>query len=270
MSLTGIGAIAGIPLALVGAGVGTVGGLTVGGGIIGETVAKNKQLQGASKHLQADYFHSMQLRILIGRAANNEDFADKLNFPIQDAASMLFLLGRFAKFATTSTALAKAIAVGVARGTATAGLHIAGMVISAVLIPVDLVQLILSSVKIHRKNKSEVVINTEKLADDLESELFFLLKDKGYTLVEINRFDSERQGHTLLLAVEGSSAKEISANSNISLEDIHTNHVVIADCIGEEIDPLLYEKLIKKWTDEGGNEEIPGGRNEEMLSLESL
>ena len=276
MSLTGIGAIAGIPLALVGAGVGTVGGLTVGGGIIGETIAKNKQLQGASKHLQADYFHSMQLRILIGRAANSEDFADKLNFPIQDAASMLFLLGRFAKFATTSTALAKAIAVGVARGTATAGLHIAGMVISAVLIPVDLVQLILSSVKIHRKDKSEVVINTEKLADDLENELFFLLKDKGYTLVEINRFDNERQGHTLLLAVEGSSAKEVSANSNVSLEDIHANHVVIADCIGEEIEPVLYENLIKKWTDEGGNQEDEGGnemhgeRDEEMDSFECL
>ena len=90
MFLTAIGAVAGVSLALAGAAVGGVDELVVGGGIIGETISKNKQLQGASKHLQADYFHSMQLRILIGRAANNEDFAKKLTCQVHDAAGMLF------------------------------------------------------------------------------------------------------------------------------------------------------------------------------------
>ena len=254
MSLTGIGTVAGVPLALAGAAVGGVGGLTVGGGIIGETISKNKQLKDASKHLQADYFHSMQLRILIGRAANSEDFAKKLNCQVHDAASMLFLLGRFAKFATTSTALAKAIAAGVARGTATAGLHIAGMVLSAVLIPVDLYQLIVNSIKIHRKSKSEVVKNTEKLADDLECELWFLLKDKGYTLVELERLDNEEQKHSLLVAVEESSVGEVLVNPYISLEDIYVKQVVIADYVSEEMDSALYEKLLTKWISHGGIE----------------
>ena len=52
--------------------------------------------------------------------------------------------------------------------------------------------------------------------------------------------------------------------------------MVIADCIGEEIEPVLYENLIKKWTDEGGNQEDEGGnemhgeRDEEMDSFECL
>ena len=53
------------------------------------------------------------------------------------------------------------------------------MVLSALLIPVDLYQLIVNSVKIHQKSKSEVVKNTEKLTDYLQRELWFLLKDKG-------------------------------------------------------------------------------------------
>ena len=254
MSLTGIGAIAGVPLAMAGAGVGAAGGLTVGGGIIGETVAKTKELEDATKYLQEDYFHSMQLRILITRAAKSPEFAKKLNFQIQDAASMLMVFGRLAKAATASVALAKAIAAGAARGVATAGLHIAGMVISAVLIPIDLTQLILSSVKIHRKQKSQVVKETEELADHLEDELFNLLKEKNYKLFEDTRIDNKKQKHSLLLAVSEVSEKEI--NSNVSFENIHKNQVVIADSVGSEIDQELHKKACNylTWTGNGGNE----------------
>ena len=54
MSLTDIGATVGVPLAVAGAVVGSIGGLTVSGGIVRETLVKNKQLQSASKHFQAD------------------------------------------------------------------------------------------------------------------------------------------------------------------------------------------------------------------------
>ena len=171
MSLTGFGAIAELPFAVAGAVVGRVGGLTVSGGIMRETLVKNKQLESASKHLQADYFHSMQLRILIGRVANNANFAKKLNFQVTYAASTLNVISRFAKLRTTSAVLAKVIATVVGRATGMVGLHIAGTVISALLIPVDLIQLIVSSVKLHQRSRSEVVINTEKIADDLENEL---------------------------------------------------------------------------------------------------
>ena len=44
MFLTAIGAVAGVSLALAGAAVGGMGELVVGGGIIRETISKNKQL----------------------------------------------------------------------------------------------------------------------------------------------------------------------------------------------------------------------------------
>ena len=248
MSLTGVGAIAGVPLALAGAGVGASGGIIVGGGIIGETIAKNKQLEDATKHLQEDYFHSMKLRILIGRAAKSKQFANEVNLPVQDAASMLTVLGRLAKAATTSVALAKAITAGAARGIATAGLHVAGITISAVLIPVDLIQLISSSVKIHCKSKSQVVEETEKLADLLEDELLNLLKAKNYKLVEV-----KKQGHSLLVALHESSVEVIKEKT---LQNIRANQVVIADCAGPKIDPVT-EKMLAKyltWTGNGGKE----------------
>ena len=121
-------------------------------------------------------------------------------------------------------------------------------------IPIDLIQLIEISIKLHRKDKSVVVKHIEKLADDLENELWLLLKDRGYTLVKTERCDKENRKHCLLLAVEESSLHEVSEEVNVSLKDIYENHVVIADCTGEEIDPLLYKKLLTKWTSEGGNE----------------
>ena len=256
MSLTGIGAIAGVPLALAGAGVGAAGGITVGGSIIGETVAKNKQLQDAAKYLKADHSNSMQLRIIIGRAAKDRKFANEINFPVQDAANMLTMLGHLAKAATTSAALAKAIAAGAARGVATAGLHVAGLAISAVLIPFDLIQLIISSVKIHRKDKSRVVKEIEELADHLEDELLKLLKEKNYQLLEVKIPDDGNQEHSLLIAVNGSSLEEINADPNFSFRNIHANQVVIADCIGREIDPVIVQRVIKylTWTGNGGKE----------------
>jgi len=247
LSLTGVGAIVGVPLALSGAAVGGVGGLTVGGGIIGEALAKNKHLTNANLYLQADYFGSMQLRILIGRASKNEKFAKQMDLRVQDAASMLGVIGRIAKFGTTTAALAKAVAAGVGRGVANAGLHIAGMVISALLIPIDIYQMITSSVKIHRKDKSKVVQEVEALANVLEDELLPLLKEKNYKLVEISRVDDERIRHSMLLAIEENIYDDVIANSNKSVIDIEKNHVVIIDEIGDSIDPINYIKIFNIW-----------------------
>ena len=196
----------------------------------------------------------MQLRILIGRAANNQDFAKKLNFQFTYAASTLNVISRFAKLGTTSAALAKAVAAGVTRATGTVGLHITGIVISGLLIPVDFFQLIINSVKLHRRIKSEVVINTEKIADGLENELWFLLKDKSYTLAKLERYDDEKQKHILFIAGERNSVEEISGNSDFSLKEIYTNQIIVADFIREEIDPVLCEKLLSKWNDYGLND----------------
>lgn len=251
ISLTGVGAIVGVSLLAAGSSLAGAGEITLGGGKTHEIAAKKKQLEGPSKHLQADYFNFMQLKILVGRATNDENFANKCNIPIHDAESALGVLGEIVNIADNIITIASS---NISGGDTSTGLNIAGIVTSAVSIPIDLIQLIESSIKLHRKDKSAVVKYMEKLADDLENELWLLLKDKGYTLVEIEQYDKENRKHCLLLAVEENSVHENSEKVNVSLEDIYKNQVVIADCIGEEIDPLLYEKLLTKWASEGENE----------------
>ena len=257
LSLTGVGAVVGIPIAITGATVGGIGGLAVGGSIIGEAIAKNKKLEGANKHLQEDYFHSMQIRILIGRAARDEKYARYIGLPLQDAFSMLALLGRFAKFGTATASVVRAAAVGVIRGAGTAGLHIAGMVIAAALIPIDITQMVMSSMKIHNKTKSEVVKDMEKLAANLENELYALLREKNYIVTELERFDSEAIKHWMLVAVETGDINNAMTKSNLSIEDIEKTYVLIYQS-EQPINGAVYEKIFQVWLnkEEGVNNGI--------------
>ena len=77
-------------------------------------------------HLQLDYFHSMQIRIIVGKASSNEQYADKLGIKLQDALCMINLLGRITKFGMVVSPAARAAALGTARGALTAGAHITG------------------------------------------------------------------------------------------------------------------------------------------------
>ena len=231
---------------MAGAAVGGTGGLVVGGGIIGEMISKKQELKGANEYLQSDYFHSMQLRILIGRAARSESFAEKLNIPLQDALGFIGLVGRTAKFGLAATNLARAIATGLARGAGTAGLHVAGIAIGAVLIPIDLFQMISNSIKIHKKEKAEIAKDLENIADELRIELFSLLKERQYQLVELERYDDDKQKHCLLLAVEASELEMVS-KSNLSLAEVKKEHVVILDVIGPCLDGELYQEMVDKW-----------------------
>ena len=215
-----------------------------------EDAAKKKQLEGSLKHLQADYFNFMQLKTLIGRASNDENFAKKYNIPIYDAEIALDALGKVVKIADEIVTNSSRNIFGRATNT---GLNYLGIVKSANSIPIDPIQPIESSTELYRKDKPALVKYIEKLADDLEDELWLSLKDKGYTLVKTERYDKENQKHCLLLAVEENSLHKVFENVNVSLEDIHANYMVVADCIGEEIDPLLYQKLLTKWEGERGN-----------------
>lgn len=226
-----------------------MGKITLAGGIIHERVAKKKQMEGSSNHLQADYFNFIQLKILIGRAASDENFANKCNIPIHEPETALDALGEIVKVADNIINITSSNISGGATGTAST-------------IPIDVFQLNESSNELRQEDKSAVVKYIEKLADALENELWLLLKCKGYTLVKIQRHDKENRKHCLLLAVEENSLHEVSENVNVSLEDIYANHVVIADCSGKEIDPLLHKKLLAKWEGEEGNKKKKG-RNED-------
>ena len=245
LSLTGVGAVAGVPLALAGGGVGGVGGLVVGGGILGEIIAKNSELKDANFYLQSDYFHSMQIRILIGRAAHDKSFAERLNVSVQDAVGFVSIAGRTAKFSVTTANFVKCFATGVARGAGTAGLHIAGIAISAVLIPLDLYQMITNSIRVHNREKAEIAMKLEEIVKDLRLGLFSILKSENYELVELERKDDQKQKHSFLLAVNKSEI-ESDVKFNPSLEEIEKNNVVILRNEGQ-LDSKQYQEIIEMW-----------------------
>lgn len=244
--MTGIGAVAGVPLALAGGAVGGAGGLVVGGGIIGEMITKKKELKDANFYLQSDYFHSMQIRILIGRAAHDDSFAERLNISAQDAVGFISIAGRTAKFTVATTNFVKALASGVVRGAGTAGLHIAGIAISAVLIPLDLFQLIKSAIRVHNREKAEIAQGLEDIAKNLREGLISILKDENYDLVELERQDDQGKKHTFLLAVD-KSVIDSEVKFNPSLDEVENNYVVVLRGTGYQLDPEQYQEVIELW-----------------------
>ena len=233
LSLSGVGAVAGVPMAIAGAAIGGAGGLNVAGAIIAESAIKSKNLRGVNEHLQRDYFHSEQLRILIGRAARDDDFAGRFDVPPEEAFSLLGMFGKVAKFGTSVGALARGVALGVGRGAATAGLHIAGMVLSSALIPIDIAQMIISSIKIHKRSVSDVVVELKNLADKMEEEVWALLHEDGYRLCRSFFNDGDGNSHVVIFAIEASHYAEIG-NRNLSLEELHDDrYVILVDEKGE-------------------------------------
>lgn len=246
LSLSGVGAVAGLPVAITGATIGGIGGVNVAGAIIAESVIKNSKLEGVNEHLQSDYFHSMQLRILIGRAARNAGFARRFDLPPQDAFSLIGMLGRVAKFGTSVGALARGIALGVSRGAATAGLHIAGMIIAAALIPIDIAQMVKSSIKIHKKSPSQIVLDLQEQAALMEEELWALLHENGYDLFENCYFDEEGSRHWVIFAVNQSQDRTLLHNL-FTMEELHVLHIVLVDSYKQKIANDMLEKIYKIW-----------------------
>ena len=232
-----------MPLALAGGAICGFGGFTVGGGVAVEALMKNTQIKGANDVLNADYFGAIQLRVLLGRAAKDPEFAKKIEFPVRDAATIVNALRRNPRLSSTSIGLKKACAKGVVHGVSSATLHIFGIVTSAFMIPVDMYQLVKSSMKIHNKEKSNILKSLERLADELEDELLKLLKDRQYTLIEFKGCDDNQKQHVLLLAKQNEREDD---ETIITYENAVKTHVVLIDKVGHEKEKH-FEYLSMKW-----------------------
>ena len=204
---------------------------------------KNKKLQGANDHLNADYFGTIQLRIILGRAAKDPKLAKKVEISSQEAINLVVVFGRLAKLSVTSLGLARAYVTGLASGLSMTTLRVFGIVISAALIPFDMYHLITSSIKMHSKEKSKVIKDVESLADELEDGLFHLLKDKQHIIVELKRFDDNQKQHTLLLARPNESKDD---EDNITYEDAVKNHIILLDEVSDK-KKQVFERLKVKW-----------------------
>ena len=173
MCLTGFGAFIGIPLAITGSAVATAGTKT---GRFVETVL---QENGVQEDLQLDYFKSEQIKVILVRGALNPDFAERLQINGTDFLNAGNIIPRLVKLGVT-TAAGVRMALVKGRAATSAGLHIGGLVLAAAVIPLDLAQMIISSIRDHRKKLSEVVQDVVNLANSLEIQLRLFLVGEGY------------------------------------------------------------------------------------------
>ena len=184
LSSTGIGSVVGVPLSLAGMGLATAGGLTSGGAIVVESLLKKQGMENVQNDLNQDYFRAQQIKILLSRASVDSNLAKKWKFRGFDIVHLGGLIARTAKLGLTASAgvrtMAQAAAMGMGRATATTGLHITGLVFAAALIPLDIWQMIVSSIRIHKNKPSKVIQDVISVSDRLEKEMKIFLIDGGY------------------------------------------------------------------------------------------
>ena len=196
LTFTGVGAIVGVPLALTGAGIGIAGGATSGITCAVEAFLHKHGIQDVQKQLDLDYFKAEQIKVVLARAAVNSEFAEQWNINSSQFLAAGTILSKLAKLGVT-TATGARVAFGIGRATTTAGLHVAGFVLAAAAIPLDLAQIILSSIRVHVKEPSKVIKDIMSIADDLEKELRIFLISEGYF-----QFIYTNDGHWVYIIID--------------------------------------------------------------------
>ena len=181
--MTGFLAFVGIPMAITGASVGTAGGLTTAGSAMAEGALQKKSVEKVQEDLKMDWFRAEQISILLHRSAGDPSLAKVWKIDFEMVSNVGRVLPSLAKFGFTTAAGAR-LAYGIGRASVTTGLHITGLVLAAVVIPIDLAQMIYSSLKIHRNKRSSVVKKLIDASDDLEHSLKkYLLKEEYFRIV---------------------------------------------------------------------------------------
>lgn len=129
---------------VVGAGIAAAGGVTAGGSALAEYLLSKSNVKVLQKALDDD-------REMVEKI---EELHRKINKP-SEIAKVSFKAGSGTK----------------TDGNAAKGFHIAGLILSNVLIPVDVYTLVKTFIDVHRGSITDVVKDIRKTADDLEAEL---------------------------------------------------------------------------------------------------
>ncbi len=254
LSLTGVGAIVGAPLGIVGATIAAAGGLTTGVTVVVENWLKKMGIDSIQEDLRKDYFRAEQIRVLLGRSAADPNFAEQWKIDHMEAVSFVSMLPRLTKVGLTTAAGVRAamgITAGVGQAAATTGLHVAGIVFAAALIPIDLTQMIISSIKIHKNEPSKVVTDILETAEQLETELnLFLLNGNYFHLVKCT--DRGNEPHWVYLAVNAQNLENFLVqkhNCCFRYEDIGQWGEIIESGRGSEVPQAVHQKIQTEWYD---------------------
>eukprot|EP00794_Sanderia_malayensis_P004826 gene4826-5458_t len=254
LSLTGVGAIVGVPLGIVGGSISAAGGVTTGVTVVVEKILEKVDKNKIENNLKVENFRTEQVKILVNRGATDENFARKWNFSKVDAVSIISKLEKITRFslgAASSVRFFVSIARGGLRGASTAGLHVAGIVFAAAMIPVDLAQLIDSSLKLHKNKISSAVDEILQIAEQLEKEQKLYLISGNY-LQLVHCIGAMGNSHWAYLAVDPSKLQEFLDQrelNNIMFESIETWGEIIEQGTGDHVPSDIERKIEKECRD---------------------
>ena len=248
LSSTGIGSVVGVPLSLAGMGLATAGGLTSGGAIVVESLLKKQGMENVQNDLNQDYFRAQQIKILLSRASVDSNLAKRWKFRGFDIVHLGGLIARTAKLGLTASAgvrtMAQAAAMGMGRATATTGLHITGLVFAAALIPLDIWQMIVSSIRIHKNKPSKVIQDVISVSDRLEKEMKIFLIDGGY-LHLVHTLDS-KWCYIAVFATKKKQFEEVN-QCEMTLDEIREFGDVIEEGDGAVIPDEKLSQIHENW-----------------------
>ena len=242
LSMTKAGKSIGVPLAMAGAGIGVAGGTATGAAVAVEQILQDNGIKEVHRDLTLDYFKAEQIKILLMRAANNPLFAEKWNINSVHLVTAGRILPGLVKVGAT-TAAGIRVALGAGRAAATAGLHVAGLVLAASAIPFDIGQLVVSSIKVHKKGKSNVIRNILGVADRLEKELrIYLIQGEQLKSIYTN------DGQWVYIAVYAERLREFESklSAGFTMQEVRNFGDIVE--IGEgEIPDLIKKKVQDEW-----------------------
>ena len=243
LSLTGFLAFVGVPMAITGSAVATAGGMTTAGSAIAEAYIKRNKVKDIKEDLNEDRFRSEQIAIILERAKDDTELAKLWNINPPLVANISRLCPALAKIAFTTAAGAR-LAFGIGRAAVTTSLHVLGLVFAAAAIPLDLFQMIESSIMIHKKKPSHVVKELIAITDSLEHVLRKYLMREGFFR---SIFTTDAYWAYINIEIKKKANFEIMLLQGPTLNELREFGEIVesgADKVPEEIEQRMYNEWL--------------------------
>ena len=156
----------------VGIGLGAAGGLTAGGSELCDLLLSKSQLKLAQDALEDDHKATQALHEVFQQASSDGRLAIKgvslgMGMHLVSGGKILYDTGK--GLATAAEAGGKTLFQ--AMKATSKGLHIGGLALSAVLVPIDIIDLVTTSMDVHKGSIPAVVKKINKIVGQLEDEL---------------------------------------------------------------------------------------------------
>ena len=158
------------------------------------------KLKEITNILNDDRFQCIRIAILITRARRENEIAHDIGVSQEDAAKIFSVMMRGMAHILPAVTIGRGIVYGMIRA-ASAGLNIAGAVLSGIMIPIDMAQFIISAINIYKRDRSGVVDEVDRLAEGLEIASWPILQSLGFHVVFLEKYTGFKTVECTVLAV---------------------------------------------------------------------